>query len=144
MGQIEVKRVVIDTNVVVSALLFGRVPGRLMSRWERGSIRPHASKEIVDEYIRVLAYPKFELTEHEIDFLVYGELLAHFEIVEVLPAKPIVRSDPADDKFIWCAETAGIDIIISGDTHLLRMKTYGEIRIMSPAKFLETFFPHES
>ena len=140
MGQIEVKRAVIDTNVVVSALLFGGIPGHLMSLWERSSIRPYASKEIVDENIRVLAYPKFELTEHEIDFLLHGEILPHFEIVEVLPATPIVRSDPADDKFIWCAETAGIDVIISGDTHLLRMKTYGEITIMSPTKFLETFF----
>ena len=49
-------KVVIDTNVVISALLFGGAPGKLVAFWQQGIIRPAASKEIVDEYLCVLTY----------------------------------------------------------------------------------------
>ena len=62
MGTQKVDRVVIDTNVVVSALLFGGTPGELIPLWKSGRIKPLASAEIIDEYIRVLAYPKFKLS----------------------------------------------------------------------------------
>jgi putative PIN family toxin of toxin-antitoxin system len=62
MGKVKVKRVVIDTNVVISALLFGGEPGELIPLWKSGRIKPLASKEMVDEYLRVLTYPKFGLT----------------------------------------------------------------------------------
>jgi putative PIN family toxin of toxin-antitoxin system len=141
VGKVEVKRVVIDTNVVVSALLFGGVPGRLIPLWKTGAIKPYASREMVDEYIRVLAYPKFELSEQEINFLLYHEMLAYFETIEVIPGKRIVKRDSSDDKFIWCAEAAGAPVIISGDSHLLRMKTYGMINIVSVVEFCETLRP---
>jgi putative PIN family toxin of toxin-antitoxin system len=137
VGKVEMKPVVIDTNVVVSALLFGGVPGQLIHLWKTGAIRPYASREMVDEYIQVLAYPKFELSEQEINFLLYHEMLPYFETIAAIPGKRIVKSDPSDDKFIWCAETAGAPIIISGDRHLLRMKTYGKIEIVSVVEFCE-------
>jgi len=58
-------KVVVDTNVLVSALLFGGKPEKLMPLWQRGTIRPLASKEIIDEYLRVLTYPKFKLSEED-------------------------------------------------------------------------------
>ena len=64
-------KVVIDTNVVISALLFGGAPGKLVAFWQRGIIKPKATKEIIDEYLRVLAYPKFELSEKEINYVLY-------------------------------------------------------------------------
>lgn len=137
MGKIEVKPVVIDTNVVVFALLFGGLPGRLIPLWRTGKIQPFASKEIIDEYIRVLAYPKLNLSEQEINFLLYDEILPHFEIIQLNPGKRIVEKDPSDDLFLWCAQAAGSQIIISGDTHLLRMKTYGKVEILTPARFLK-------
>jgi uncharacterized protein len=141
MGKIQVKSVVIDTNVVVSALLFGGLPGRLVLLWKRGKIRPYASTAIIDEYIRVFAYPKFELSEQEIHFLLYDQILPYFEIVRVDAGESIIKNDPSDDLFIWCAQAAGSENIISGDTHLLRMKTYGKIRILTPAQFLKAFSP---
>jgi putative PIN family toxin of toxin-antitoxin system len=136
MGKVEVNPVVIDTNVVVSALLFAGVPGRLISLWQSGAIRPHASKEMIDEYIRVLAYPKFELSEQEINLLLYHEILPHFEIIEVIQGEPLIKNDPSDDKFIWCAKVSGANIVISGDRHLLRIKEFGKTRILTPAQFL--------
>ncbi len=47
-------KVVIDTNVLISSLLFGGVPAKLIPLWQQGTIKPAASKEIIDEYVRVL------------------------------------------------------------------------------------------
>jgi putative PIN family toxin of toxin-antitoxin system len=137
MGKIKVVPVVIDTNVVVSALLFGGVPGEIAVLWKTGIIRPKASKEILDEYIRVLAYPKFDLTEEEINFLLYQEILAYFDVLKVKSRERIVKDDPSDDKFIRCAQAVKARIIISGDQHLLKLKSYGKIKILTPAQFLQ-------
>ena len=63
------KKIVLDTNVVISALLFrGRV-SRLHTLWKEKAFTIVASREIVEEYIKVLAYPKFNLKEEEIKVL---------------------------------------------------------------------------
>jgi putative PIN family toxin of toxin-antitoxin system len=137
MGKVKVKRVVIDTNVVISALLFGGEPGELIPLWKSGRIKPLASKEMVDEYLRVLTYPKFGLTPEEINFLLYQEIVPYFEIVKAKPGRVIVRDDPSDDKFIRCAEAGRAKTIISGDQHLLRLKSFGAISILTPVQFLK-------
>ena len=137
MGTVESKRVVIDTNVVVSALLFGGVPGKLVRLWKNGDIRPLASKEVIDEYLKVFAYPKFELSEEEVNFILYHEILPCFEAVETEPGPVIIPDDPSDDKFIRCAEAGKARNIISGDDHLLDLRFYKGIKILTPTQFLE-------
>jgi putative PIN family toxin of toxin-antitoxin system len=139
MGKIQVTRVVIDTNVVVSALLFGGVPGKLIPLWKGGSIRPLVSKQIIAEYLRVLAYPKFELSEDEINYLLYQEILPYFEIVTVKPGRVILKEDPSDDMFIRCALDGKAKMIISGDQHLLAVKSYDKLKILTPSQFLKQF-----
>ena len=129
-------KVVVDTNVLVSALLFGGKPGKLMPLWQRGTIRPLASKEIIDEYLRVLTYPKFKLSEEDINFLLYHEILPYFEVIDVHPGPRIIRKDPEDDKFIRCALAGKAKFIISGDHHLLTLKSCQKIKILSPSDFL--------
>jgi len=137
MGKIEITRVVIDTNVVVSALLFGGVPGKLIPPWKSGRIRALATKEMIEEYLRVLAYPKFELSEEEINYLLYQEILPYFDIVKTKPGPMIVEEDPSDDMFIRCAEAGKANTILSGDLHLLDLKSYGKVKILTPSQFLE-------
>jgi putative PIN family toxin of toxin-antitoxin system len=137
MGKVKVKRVVIDTNVVISALLFGGEPAELIPLWKSGRIKPLASNEIVDEYLRVLTYPKFGLTPEEINFIFYQEIVPHFEIVRAKPGRVIVGDDPSDDKFIRCAQAGRAKTIISGYRHLLRLKSFGSIEILTPARFLK-------
>lgn len=129
-------KVVIDTNVVISALLFGGIPGRLISLWKEQHIQPLASKEIIDEYLRVLAYPKFQLSPEEIEYLLYQEILPWFEILEVSPGSNFIAEDPSDDKFIWCAEAGGADFIISSDQHLLTYQT-DKITVLRPPELLK-------
>ena len=139
MGAEKTVPLVIDTNVLVSALLFGGTPGKLLPLWQKGRIRPFLSKEIIAEFIRVLAYPKFELTQNEINYLLYVEVLPYFEVTSDPNGPVIVEKDPQDDMFLKCAAAAGAVAVISGDHHLLSMQHYQNIPILSPARFLQKF-----
>ena len=130
-------KVVVETNVLVSALLFGGKPGKLIPLWQRGKIRPLASKEIIDEYLRVITYPKFKLAEEEINFLLYQEILPYFEVIDVESGPRIIIKDSEDDKFIRCALAGKAKWIVSGDRHLLAIKTYRKIKILTPSDFLQ-------
>ncbi len=132
-------RVVIDTNVVISALLFGGIPGILIELWKNGRIKPLISREIIDEYLKVLTYPKFSLSEEEINYILYREILPFFEVISVKHKPPIIKEDPSDDIFIQCAQTGKVRVIISGDQHLLSLTSYKEIKILSPSQFLEEY-----
>lgn len=133
------KSVVIDTNVIVSALLFGGKPGELIRFWKTDQIQPLIFKEITEEYLRVLAYPKFNLSEKEIGFLFNHEILPYFKAVRIKPGrwKTAIEDDPSDDMFIRCAVSGMCKIIISGDRHLLDLKTYDKIKTLSVSKFLK-------
>ena len=132
-------RVVLDTNVVVSALLFRGEVSRLHTLWKKKAFTIAASREIVDEYIRVLAYPKFKLTENEIESLLREELLPYIEPVTVGEDTKRVSEDPDDDKFLACAVAAQVDFIVSGDAHLLSLKKHAGCLIISAEEFLKKF-----
>ena len=129
------KRVVIDTNLVVSGLLFGGIPGELVTLWKSRRIRPLCSKEIIEEYLKVLAYPKFSLSESEMDFILSHEILSWFDVITVKAGRPFVKADPSDDKFIWCALAGKAKVIISGDDHLLALDS-SPIPILRATEFL--------
>ena len=137
MGQEKIACCVIDTNVVISALLFGGVPGQLIDLWKTGRIVPLITEEIMTEYIRVLAYPKFKLSEEEINYIIHQEILPFFKVVKSVPGSLIIKEDPDDDKFIQCAEAGKATIIISGDRHLLALKSYKDIEIRTPNQFIK-------
>jgi len=130
------KRIVVDTNVLVSGLLFDGKPGELVKLWKKGRIVPLCSKEIIKEYLRVLAYPKFQLTKSEIDFLLTHEILPYFEVLTVRPGKPFVTMAPSDDKFIWCAIEGRAEVIASGDEHLLNLSP-SPVPVTTVAQFIE-------
>lgn len=121
-------RLVLDTNVVVSALVFGK--GRLAAlrhSWQRRACVPLVSKPTVTELLRVLAYPKFRLTAPEQaqlleEFLPWAEVLA---LPEPWPALPVCR-DPKDQVFLVLAHAAQADALVTGDADLLALSgTFG-------------------
>ena len=130
------RRVVIDTNVVVSGLLFGGRPGEIVVQWQKRRILPLCSEPIVNEYVRVLAYPRFQLSTEEIRGLLYHEILPYFEAVPNETGEPYVLDDPEDDKFLWCALSGKADAIISGDAHLLALPD-PPVPILSVQAFLK-------
>ena len=113
-------RVVLDTNVVVSALLFGR--GRLAwlrEAWQSGYFIPLVGHDTAQELIRVLGYPKFRLSRVEqeallADFLPFAEVVADRTPLDDLPA---VR-DPYDVMFLALARHANADALVSGDADI--------------------------
>jgi hypothetical protein len=129
-------RVVLDTNTIVSALLFSGTFSELVSLWQKGSIILLLSREILDEFLRVFSYPKFELSEEEIKELIQEEILPYAEVVKPKRRLRVVQRDPSDDKFIECAVAGKARVIISGDKDLLSLGHYRQIRIQSPAQFL--------
>jgi putative PIN family toxin of toxin-antitoxin system len=136
MGTQKVVRVVIDTNVLISALLFGGTPGRLIPLWKSGAINPLATAERMDEYIRVMTYPNFKLSEEEIQYLLHFEILPYFDPITVKQrSSPIIEKDPSDDKFILCAMGGRANVIISGDRHLLSQKDIKKLEFLPSSNF---------
>ena len=108
----------------------------LVSLWQKSSITLLLSREILDEYLRVFSYPKFELSEEEIKELIQEEILPYAKMVKPKRRLRVVQRDPSDDKFIECAVAGKARVIISGDKDLLSLGRYRQIRILSPAQFL--------
>lgn len=133
-------RVVLDTNVLISALLFTGVSSDLVPLWQKGAVRILLSREILEEYLRVLAYPKFKLSRQEIRGLIEADLLPFVEIVNPGRRLKVVITDPSDDKFLECAIAGKADLLISGDKALLAMGRYRKVQIQSPSQFLDAFF----
>lgn len=129
-------RAVLDTNVIVSALLFSGPPAQLVSAWQSGRLRPVVSALVLDEYVRGLAYPKFSLTAAEIRGLLDEELLPFIETVIVAPAAVLRVRDPDDAKFVDCAVAAHVHWLVSGDDDLLSLGRVQSVEIVSPSAFM--------
>jgi len=132
-------KVVLDTNVLVSALLFRKETSKIVDLWKNMKIIPVLSKETFDEFKRVLEYPKFSLTNDEIKSIIYEEVFPFFEVIESKSRIEGVCKDPDDDKFISCAISAGADFIVSGDADLCNLKNYKSVRIIKPLNLLNIF-----
>lgn len=137
--KIGVKKVVLDTNVIVSALLFKGKLSVIVNLWKEGRINPVLSKETFKELIKVLAYPKFSLTKDEIRKLVEEEIVPYFELISSTTAVKNVCQDPDDDKFLSCALSASADFVVSGDKDLNKIKQYKNIKIVTPQKLFQFF-----
>jgi len=132
-----VTRLVLDTNVVVSALLFRSETARLRELWREGRFRLAVCPAIPDEYARVLTYPKFGLSQGEVAALLGGEILPFCDIHEVSPGPRVCR-DPHDDVFLHCAVAARADGLVSGDDDLLSVGSeFRHIPVMSVAEALD-------
>ena len=129
-------RVVIDTNVVLSALLFPRGrPTWLRSAWHTGRIIPVVSTDTLAELVRVLAYPKFGLDAED-----QKALLTHYMThAEAIPSPrtrarlPIYR-DPFDVIFLRLAYAAKADALVTGDKDLVELAGESKIPILPPAE----------
>ena len=139
-------RVVLDTNVWVSALITPTgTPATLLH-----ILRDHvliASEEMLEEVQRVLRYDRiakrFNLSPEEINHYL-ANIREKVELIATdLPDLPIVEADPSDDKFLICAVEGMADCIVSGDRHLLGLAFYQDIPIVSSATLL-AFLDSES
>ena len=131
-------RIVLDTNILISAIVFGGKPREILEKIITNKIRLAILKDILDETDGVLSGKKFKYPPQ----VVYEIRNAIEELGEIIvPEKRInrIKKDPDDNRILECALTANADFIISGDNHLLEIKDFQNIPIISPAEFLERY-----
>ena len=129
-------RAVLDTNVLVSALLFFGPPSQLVPAWQGGRLCPVVSAEILEEYVRVLAYSKFKLTGSEILSLIEEGVLPFVDTVRAKPISVPTLRDPDDMKSLACAVSARVHWLVSGDDDLLSIGKVESVEIVSVTNFL--------
>lgn len=136
-------RVVLDTSVWVSALLWTGLPHQLLKLIENGEIKAVISPVLVKELREVLGRDKFAsilvARESSVPELM-KEVLKQVELYEPVSVTGIVERDPDDDNVIACAIAGKVQWIISGDDDLLAIEKYKDILIGSPKRFLEVEF----
>jgi len=129
-------RVVLDTNVLVGALLFPK--GRLVwlrEAWTGEQVTPLVDNPCVDELLRVLAYPKFDLTPGDIETLL-GEFLPFAEPVRGRRAGRLPQCrDAHDQKFLTLADAGSADVVVTGDRALLELAGKTRFSIEKPSAF---------
>lgn len=132
--------VVLDTNVIISALLSpSGPPAEIIHRWEASEFDVAVSSALVAELEKALAYPHVaryhKLSKEQVDDFLKGySTVALF--VEPQLRLEVVSDDPGDDRVLECAVEAGVSYIVTGDQHLLDLKEYRGIMILPPAGFL--------
>jgi putative PIN family toxin of toxin-antitoxin system len=130
-------RVVLDTNVLISAIVFGGLPRKILEMVISGNVHCTLSFAILDELRDVLQRPKFGFSPQQAATVI-DELHSICEILNPSLRIRRIKADPDDNRILECAVEAQADCIISGDTHLLELGKYREIPIWNPAAFLET------
>ena len=135
-------RLVADTNTVISALLWGGTPGRLVDLAVQRRIHFVTSLPLLAELEGVLKRNKFsaQLAKRGLAVAdVFDGYLALAEIVAPAKIPPTITRDPADDQVLAAAVAGRVDLIVSGDAHLLDMKRFRGINIVPAAVAIEHF-----
>lgn len=130
------RKIVLDTNVLVSALTFGGKPQIIYELIIFHKIfRAYSSENALKELLKVLEQ-KFKYSPAKLR-LVESNFRKNFELVATGKIPKIITADPFDNIFLAIADSVKGDFIISGDRHLLALKKYKNISIITPTKFLE-------
>lgn len=131
-------KIVLDTNVFISGILFGGLPSQILKAWRQSKIKIVLTEEILEEYQRVgkelsEKYPSVNIDPIIELFTIYGEF------VETKGISETICVDPDDNKFIECAIASQSKLIVSGDKHLLNISGYKGIEVLKPRQFIDNY-----
>ena len=132
-------RVVADTNVIVSAMLWIGTPHTILVAAEEARLTLCSSPALLQELEGVLHRPKFALRLRELQVSAAELTTGYARLAQVVLPRRVVRlvvTDPADDEVLACALTARAKFIISGDADLLQLRMYKRMPILSPTAFV--------
>lgn len=129
-------RTVLDTNVLVSALLFPKgTVSWLRDAWRSGAVLPLASRDAVSELVRVLCYPKFRLTAEEREELL-ADYLPYCDSVDIGEPPPVPECRDSFDRIFLEVAVAGLaDALVTGDKDLLALAPDFPVAILTPRTF---------
>jgi putative PIN family toxin of toxin-antitoxin system len=128
---------VLDTNVVLSAFLYGGKPKQVLQELLSGNIQLAISESLIKEIRGVLQRSMFGLSSQIVQTILsdYTGVASWIEPVEHFD---LVQDDPNDNQFIDCAVAAKADYLITGDKHPLKLATFRMVKIVSVDNFLES------
>jgi uncharacterized protein len=129
-------QIVQDTNTIISGYLFGGNEYKLLEAIHEKKVTAYTSQEILKEIERVLKYQKLKISAED-QKKILKDFISKTKIVGNTQKIDVVKEDPADNKFIECAIEAKANYIVSGDKHLLNIKSYNKIRIIRTKELLE-------
>ena len=132
-------KAVLDTNVWVSAMIWGGLPAEVISAAENKRICIITLEAIIEEINQTLAYPRLRRVCEDAGVNrqeLIEAVLRIGRLVEVKMKGNVVHEDPADNKFLECAFDGKADFLVTGDEHLLRIGHYKATRIVSVRQFL--------
>lgn len=133
-------KIVVDTNVLVSATYWKGNSLKVLRLADEGKVKLVISQELIEEYNKVINSE--EISEKIEKRRLVAEKAIIKTVNESIRVEPQERvkivEDPDDDKVIECAVAGDVDCIVSRDNHLLKLKRYKHIRIVTPEEFLKT------
>lgn len=133
-------RIVLDTSTLVSAIGWEGPPARILQACRAGRLSLAISSPLLDELTRVLTYPKLKTVAGHPDLPQILEWLYRPELL-VVPTRivNVLKEDPSDNRVLEAAAAAGADAIVSGDEHLLGLKEFESIPIVTARNFCRKF-----
>ena len=133
-------RLTLDTNVVVSGILWDGPPARLLDFAREGQCELVTSIALLAELQRVLQRPKFAAIVSASQLSVDDLIMGYATLASVIRPStifPVILHDPADDQVLACGLSAGVDMIVSGDSDLLSLRVHRGIMIVGPAEAVD-------
>ena len=132
-------RLVLDTNIVVSAVLWGGKPAELLALAGDGFVRLHSSRVLFDELLATLKRPKLVPMVEAVGRTA-GDIVSDYQrlcaVSRPRPLPSLISRDPDDDHVIACALAARAAFIVTGDRDLLVLGTVETVRIRSVSALL--------
>lgn len=132
-------RVVVDTNTVVSGLLWHGPPRRVLDAAREGRIQLFTTAVLLAELEDILGREKFASRLHEAEVTVEDLVVGYAALATIVrpaPIDPVILDDP-DDAVLACALSAQAEAVVSGDGHLLELEQHGDIPVTTAPRLLE-------
>jgi len=133
-------KIVVDTNVLISATFWAGDSDRILEKAENKEIELVLSKEIIEEFVRVLGYEEIQqkIKDKNLEMRRTAEKIVSVSTIVVpLQKLDVIKEDSDDNKILECAVEGNADYIVSQDNHLLNLKEFRGIKIVTPEEFLD-------
>ncbi len=130
------RKIVIDTNVLISAAGWKGNARKVLELCIEGNLLLLESPGMLEEIEDVLRRQKFKFIPRAEKKEFLKHLTSVSKMVHPKEKPKVIKEDPADDKFLWCALAGNAEFIVSGDSHLLALKEFRGIKILAPKDFL--------
>jgi len=136
-------KVTVDTNVLISATFWYGDSNIIIKLIENKEIVLILSEEVIEEYANVLKYNEIQnkIKDKNLEMLhSLQKIISISTIIEPKNKLKIIKEDPDDNKILECAIEGKVDYIITQDNHLLKLKEFKGIKIITPKEFLNIEF----